>query len=346
MPNPLASIRRGSPNATASRASCTVDSPTRISAGAAACWSRAPRFTSAPITMLRSNAVPTATWPVRTPIRTWMGVPRPSSCASSAARERISMAVRIARTASSSRARGIPNTTSTASPMKVSATPPSHAASSATIPWNAASTSRNRSGSNEAASCVEFAMSTKTIETIRRSLATGTATGAPQFGQKFAPGGSGSPQRGQRSALTDVLDDLHRVAVGVAKHREPRVPLDLADVLVEDRATLGRASSAPRPGRGRGAPRSRSRADRRGPSRAGRCGSCRRRARPIRRPSAAPAAIRPRPCRRRRRVRGRGSSSRRGRRSRARCYLAVRARPRERPSGSVWPCRRGPRPRA
>ena len=41
-------------------------------------------------------------------------------------------------------------------------------------------------------------MSTKTTVTSRRSDAAGTATGAPQFGQKFAPGGSGRPHRGQR----------------------------------------------------------------------------------------------------------------------------------------------------
>ena len=70
--------------------------------------------------------------------------------------------------------------------MKPSATPPYQAASSVTIPWNAASTSRNRSASSRRASSVESAMSTNTTVTRRRSDATGTETGAPQFGQKFA----------------------------------------------------------------------------------------------------------------------------------------------------------------
>ena len=51
-------------------ASWTVVAPTRTSPGAAACCSRAPMLTSAPITMLRSLAVPTATCPVLTPMRT------------------------------------------------------------------------------------------------------------------------------------------------------------------------------------------------------------------------------------------------------------------------------------
>ena len=85
--------------------------------------------------------------------------------------------------------------------MKPSATPPTHEISSVTIPWKAAITSRNRSGSRRAASSVDPARSTNTTVTILRSAAAGTETGAPQFGQKFAPSGSGSPHRGQSSGV-------------------------------------------------------------------------------------------------------------------------------------------------
>jgi hypothetical protein len=85
--------------------------------------------------------------------------------------------------------------------MNPSATPPTHEISSVTIPWNAAITSRKRSGSKRAASSVDPARSTNTTVTTRRSAAAGTATGAPQLGQKLAPGGSGSPQRGQSSTV-------------------------------------------------------------------------------------------------------------------------------------------------
>ena len=200
--NPFARSSRWSPNSTKPRASCTVVSPARISPGSAACWRRAPALTSAPITMLRSVAVPTATGPVLTPIRTCIGKGRSSWLPSRSARSRTDHAARIARTASSSRATGIPKTPRTASPMNPSATPPTHAISSATIPWYAARTSRNRSGSRRDASWVDPARSTNATVTIRRSAAAWIETGAPQFGQKFASAGSGSPQRGQTSALT------------------------------------------------------------------------------------------------------------------------------------------------
>ena len=65
--NPLASTMRRSPNSIASPTSRRVRPPTSTSPGRAACCSRAPMFTSAPITMLRSLDVPTATCPVFTP---------------------------------------------------------------------------------------------------------------------------------------------------------------------------------------------------------------------------------------------------------------------------------------
>ncbi len=197
--NPFAAIARGSPNTTAPPASWTVVAPARISSGSAACCIRAPMLTSAPITMLRSVAVPIATGPVLTPIRTCIAIGSASSPPSRSARSRTATAARIPRTASSSRAAGMPNTPSTASPMNPSATPPSHAISSDTIPWNAAITSRNRSGSRRAASSVEPARSTNTTVTTRRSDASERETGAPQFGQKFASAGSGSPHRGHGS---------------------------------------------------------------------------------------------------------------------------------------------------
>ena len=156
-------------------------------------------LTSAPITMLRSIAVPTATCPVLTPTRTLTGIDSPRRGPSRSARSTISRPARTPRSASSSWSNGTPNTPSTASPMKPSARPPSAVISSVTMPWNAASTSRKRSGSSRAASSVEPARSTNTTVTTRRSDAGATPTGAPQFGQKLAPGGSGSPQRGQGS---------------------------------------------------------------------------------------------------------------------------------------------------
>jgi hypothetical protein len=196
---PFAEIRRISPNSTSSRASSCVVAPASTSPGAAACCSRAPTFTSAPITMFRSAAVPTATCPVFTPTRTRIGIVKDSSGASSSARSTTASAARIARIASSSRATGVPNTPRTASPITPSTTPPLQAISSATMPWNAASTSRNRSGSRRVASSVEPARSANTTDTTRRSDAAEMETGAPQVGQKFALGGSGSPQRGQVS---------------------------------------------------------------------------------------------------------------------------------------------------
>jgi hypothetical protein len=221
---PFASIVRGSSKLTASPASCLVDEPARISPGAAACWRRAPRLTSAPITIVRSSAVPDRDLAGAHTDPDLERHAQPELIAEVACRSRMSSAARMARSASSSRADGMPNTTSTASPMKRSATPPYHAASSATMPWNAAKISRKRSGSTCEASSVEPVMSTKTTDTRRRSEAAGTETGAPQLGQKFAPGGSGRPHRRHGSAAMRVLDDLHRIPVGIAERREPRVP--------------------------------------------------------------------------------------------------------------------------
>ena len=193
---------RSSPNSTPSRTSWRVVSPTSTSPGFAACCSRAPMFTSAPITMLRSLGVPTATWPVFTPTRTPTGTGSSSRAPMRSARSTIASPARTPRSASSSCSTGTPKTPSTASPMNPSALPPNTVISSVTMPWNAASTSRNRSGSRLAASSVEPARSAKTTVTTRRSEAAGTATGAPQFGQKLASSGSGCPHRGHVSAVT------------------------------------------------------------------------------------------------------------------------------------------------
>ena len=200
--NSLGTIMRMSPNSTAPFTNWWVVEPTSTSSGAAACCSRAPMFTSPPITIPRSAAVPTATNPVLMPACTCIGVGRPSSRPSCGARFTTESAARIARTASSSCDVGTPNTASTASPMNDSARPRSHSTSSVTMPWNAASTSRNRSGSNWLASFVEPTRSTKTTVTSRRSDAGAMATGAPQLGQNLAPRGSGSPQREHIASLT------------------------------------------------------------------------------------------------------------------------------------------------
>ncbi len=159
-------------------------------------------FTSPPITMPRSAAVPTATRPVLIPTCTSMGNGSPSSRPSCGARSTTESAARIARTASSSCDVGTPNTVSTASPMNDSARPRSHSTSSVTIRWNAASTSRKRSGSRCDASFVEPTRSTKTTVTSRRSEAGSIATGAPQCGQNLAPGGSRSSHRAHVASLT------------------------------------------------------------------------------------------------------------------------------------------------
>ena len=137
-------------------------------------------FTSPPITMPRSAAVPTATRPVLMPTCTSMGNGNPSSRPSCGARSTTESAARMARTASSSCEVGTPNTVKTASPMNDSARPRSHSTSSVTIRWNAASTSRKRSGSRCDASFVDPTRSMKTTVTSRRSEAGSIATGAPQ----------------------------------------------------------------------------------------------------------------------------------------------------------------------
>ena len=81
--NSFGRIMRISPNSTASFTSSRVVEPTRTSRGSAACCSRAPMFTSPPITMPRSAAVPTATRPVLIPTCTSMGNGSPSSRPSS-----------------------------------------------------------------------------------------------------------------------------------------------------------------------------------------------------------------------------------------------------------------------
>ena len=102
-----ARARRTRPRPSRAGASSNPPGPRR---GSAACCSRAPMFTSPPITMPRSAAVPTATRPVLMPTCTCIGIGSPSSRPSSGARFTTESAARIARTASSSCEVGTPNT--------------------------------------------------------------------------------------------------------------------------------------------------------------------------------------------------------------------------------------------
>ncbi len=111
---------------TASRTSRYVPSPIRISSGPAACSSRAATLTASPAASVPWARSATTTSPVLTPVRTWMSTPcavRSSSFSPSSASP-ISAAARTARSASSSRILGTPNTAMTASPMNFSTVPP------------------------------------------------------------------------------------------------------------------------------------------------------------------------------------------------------------------------------
>ena len=99
---------------TASRTRRKLSSPSRISPAPAACSSRAATLTASPVTSVSPS--PATTAPVLTPIR----ASSPSSCTTS----RNSTAARVARSASSSVATGIPNTAITASPTNFSTLPP------------------------------------------------------------------------------------------------------------------------------------------------------------------------------------------------------------------------------
>ena len=109
---------------TASRTKPNVESPSRISPGAAACSSRAAVLTASPTAIVCPS--PATTSPVFTPVRA--SIRRPKSRSSSSLRpasaSRISAAARTARSASSSCSVGIPKTAMTASPMYFSTVPP------------------------------------------------------------------------------------------------------------------------------------------------------------------------------------------------------------------------------
>ena len=96
-----------------------VASPTRTTPGAAADWRRDAVLTRSPATMPSFVApIVTAASPVRTPARARMPGPRDRTASTT------SSAARTARSASSSRAIGAPQTAMTASPMNFSTVPP------------------------------------------------------------------------------------------------------------------------------------------------------------------------------------------------------------------------------
>ncbi len=109
---PLSSSSTAS-TCTASRTSCCVSCPIKISPGSAFCSSRAATLTASPVTS--ASPSPATTSPVLTPIRAC------SPIVATAARS--STAARTARSASSSCACGTPKTAITASPMNFSTVP-------------------------------------------------------------------------------------------------------------------------------------------------------------------------------------------------------------------------------
>ena len=101
-----------------------VRSPTSTVPGSAADWMRLAVFTRSPATMPWPSApIVTAASPVSTPARA-LRSGAPTSSPSAATDAINSSAARTARSASSSRATGVPHTAMTASPMNFSTIPP------------------------------------------------------------------------------------------------------------------------------------------------------------------------------------------------------------------------------
>ena len=125
-----------------------VASSSRISPGRAIDWIRAAVVIASPVSRRSpsgAGAVAAATTsPVARPIRTSSGSPPPPSSCSPA---RMARAASAARTASSSCARGQPNTANTASPMNFSRVPPSRSIAAAIVARAAVTRARTSSGS-------------------------------------------------------------------------------------------------------------------------------------------------------------------------------------------------------
>src|SRR3954469_23700471 len=196
---------------TASRTSWYVSAPIRISPTPAACSRRAATFTASPAASVPSAAPVTTTSPVLIPTRMWTRVSiAPSSSTLRSPRASLSSAAaRTARSASSSRMFGIPNTAITASPMNFSTVPPWRSMTPRIASQYRVNTPCRRSGSRRSPSAVDPTMSAKRIVTVRRAPACGsTAKGAPHAGQNEKSSGAARPQFRQRRTAATLLGNV------------------------------------------------------------------------------------------------------------------------------------------
>ena len=151
-------------NAIAREAARQVASPTSTVPAAATDWSREAVLTRSPATIPWLTApIVTAASPVSTPARAWTEGPRARTASSN------SSAARTARSASSSRAIGAPQTAITASPMNFSTVPPYRPITSPARSKYRVRVSRTSSASRSAAYGVNPTRSANRTETSRRS---------------------------------------------------------------------------------------------------------------------------------------------------------------------------------
>ena len=177
---PLSASGSTASSSTAWATDSAVRSPTSTPPGSAAVWSRAATFTVSPLTRPASGPpVATRTSPVLTPTRS-------RSCSASSPRRAprsptawtSASPAWIARTASSSSTRGVPNTAIAASPMNFSSDPRYRPTMSRTVAKYASWIVARSSGSRPSASVVNPTRSANSTETIRRSDVLADATGA------------------------------------------------------------------------------------------------------------------------------------------------------------------------
>jgi hypothetical protein len=145
---------------------------------------------------------PVTTSPVLTPVLVWSVTPqsRSSSAFSGSRAARSPAAARTARRASSSLTTGMPNTATTASPTNFCTRPPWRSRTARSWSNQRAMTTASDSGSRRRPSTPDPARSVNTTVTVLRAgrLAAPADGGwDPQFRQKLALAGFGSPQTGQ-----------------------------------------------------------------------------------------------------------------------------------------------------
>ena len=189
---------------TALVASCAVG-PTMTRPGSAADCSRAATLTASPVSIRSrgplARSTSTRTSPASTPIRiaSW-GLPSSANSRFSSERTAcISIPAFTARSASSSCARGTPNTARIASPMNFSSRPSCRVTSSARRSNARPTTACTTSGSSCSASAVEPTRSANSAVANLRSWRLGSvaSSGSPHRRQNRARSGFSSPHRGQ-----------------------------------------------------------------------------------------------------------------------------------------------------